>query len=214
MKAPIVLASAVLAICLAFSAFAFFRYWEEKKRVKDYCIPLIDSPIDLSKKAHLEFKYSKKYGDEPYFATAFIDCDKAFPTEKISMSGTAKILDGNGNLLEIVDLKKDCTTLGFPTIRLNEKMFYPLLNLPTDAGDYTLQILLDEGVSGLPKEKLRIKACYMTSMPVLLEASIYKAFGAVSLLVAGIIVVILAGCFIWRKRRISLANLHAISNLD
>lgn len=82
----------------------------------------------------MEFKFSRKY-DVPYFATAFLDCDKTFPIDKISLSGTAKVLDKDGKILETVDLKKDCSALGFPTIKLNDKMFYPLLNLPDDMGD-------------------------------------------------------------------------------
>ncbi|OGV52841.1 MAG: hypothetical protein A2X49_09365 [Lentisphaerae bacterium GWF2_52_8] len=207
MKATVVLASTAIALCLAFGMIAFFRSWEEARLVKDYCIPLIDSPIDLTKKSFMEFKFSRKY-DVPYFATAFLDCDKTFPIDKISIHGTAKILDKEGKVLGTVDLEKDYRALGFPTIKLNDKMFYPLLDLPNNMGDYTLQIFLDQGVSGLPKETLYIRACYMSSMPLLLKAKLCEAAGFIAFAVAGIIILFMLGFILWKKRRQRLPSIN------
>jgi len=169
MQAAVILASLAVALCVAIGISFFIHSWQEARLVKDYRIPLIDIPVGLTKKGFMEFKFSRKY-EVLYFATDFLDCDKAFPIDKISISGAAKILDKDGKILSAVDLKEDCCAVGFPAIALNSKMFYPLLNLPDDMGDYTLQIFLDEGVSGLQKEKIYIKALPFGALPLFFNA--------------------------------------------
>ena len=65
------LLAGLIAVSLAAGIFCLLRGREEANRVKDYCVPLLDSPADFSGTGGKEFRFARKH-DVPYSAAAFL----------------------------------------------------------------------------------------------------------------------------------------------
>lgn len=191
----------LLLLCplIAFGVHAISLSNQDTKRVQKYCEPLINLPINLSKQGTQEFKFSRKY-DECMFATAFLDCDSKTTISPLpELFGSAQVLDAERKIIKSINLTEDCLALGFPTIRLSKSMYFPLLNLPDESGDYILQLELTAPTKNIPTAPLYLKACYMTSMPIHFNASVHMLIAIIAFSIAGLITLILLVLTIGKK---------------